>query len=134
VVVVGGMLAAGLIWHQAPLIPIVLVGGLYHVISAPTGVWIGLRGRGIPLRACLGVFVRPLSLAAVSILPVFWMLSRILQGSRTADALSLPLLPVISLAIFVLLVRRFDQAAARDCRRLADGVLRRVQRHRTVPT
>lgn len=127
VLVVAGLLGAGVLWRGAPLIPIVLVGGLYHVISGPIGVWICVRRRGASLGTCLDGFLRPLAIACVSVLPAGWVLSWVLPKGATGDVLAMLLLPAASLVIVVLLVRRFDGAAAEDCGRLVQGILRRIR-------
>jgi O-antigen/teichoic acid export membrane protein len=126
-VVVAAMWGAGVLWRQAPLFPIVLVGGLYHILSAPIGVWIAVRERGASLASSLDVFLRPFVLAAISVLPIAWVVFRIVPASVTRDVIALAIIPLVSVAISVLLVQRFDRMAAEDCGRLVRGVIRRVQ-------
>lgn len=126
VLVTAGMLAVGSSWRDAPLLPIVLMGGLYHVVSSPIGVWLSVRGRGATFRDCLDVFLRPFTIAALSVLPVGWALSRLPAG-KIEDVLQLVLIPTFSLALFVSLVRRFDPSAARDCAHLLQGALSRIR-------
>lgn len=130
VVVVSAMLGVGFFWRAAPLIPMVLVAGLYHVISAPTGVWVAVRHRGVSLGACVGLFLRPLLVSAASVLLPAW-LSSLLGHSRAVDVTTLILLPVVSLTIFVFLLRRFDASAAEDCARLMKSVLGRIRQLRS---
>jgi hypothetical protein len=128
VLVAAGMLAAGLLWRGASLVPVVLIGGLYHAISGPVGVWICVRGRGPSLKASLDVFLRPFAIAMASVLPAGWIFSRVVPKSPAGDIALLTLLPTLSLIVFVLLVGRLDASAAQDCGRLLQGVLRRIRR------
>jgi len=64
----------------------------------------------------------------VSVLPVAWFLFRILPENTMGDIAKLMILPILSLIVFVVLVRRFDVSAAEDCGRLVEGVRRRLQR------
>jgi hypothetical protein len=73
-------------------------------------------------------------MAAASILPAAWVLSRVLRGDPASDTLSMLVLVLVSIATFVPLVRRLDPAVAEDCGRLAQGVLRHVKKPRMRPT
>ena len=127
IVVVVGMLGAGVFWRAAPLVPIVLVGGLYPAVSAPVGVWLGVRGRGQSFWSCLTVFLRPLGLAIVGVLPAAWAVSRLAGGWAGRDVLSMVLVPIVSIAVFVSLVRRLDRETAEDYQRMIQGILRRIR-------
>ena len=126
VVVVTGMIAAGASSRAAPLVPIVLVGGLYHVVSAPVGVRLAVRGAGVPLWRSLDVFLRPLALAIGCILPVAWGASQI-PPPLGGDLLALVTVPVLSLGAFAFLVRRFDPAVATDFGMLARRIRDRLR-------
>jgi O-antigen/teichoic acid export membrane protein len=125
------MVAAGLFWRGAPLIPIVLIGGLYHAVSGPIGVWICVRGRGPSLSSSLDIFLRPCAIAVASVVPAGWLLSRWMPRTTLGDVALMVSLPAVSIVVFVFLVRRFDAAAAQDCGRLVQGALRRMGRSRS---
>jgi O-antigen/teichoic acid export membrane protein len=128
-VVVGGfMVAAGVLWRGAPLVPIVLIGGLYHAVSGPIGVWICVRGRGASVATGLDIFVRPLVITLASVIPVGLALAHVIPQTRWGDLVLMVSLPLASLPIFVFMVRRFDASAAQDCGRLIAGGIRRLRR------
>lgn len=132
VLVVSGMLCVGAVWRDSPLIPIVLVAGLYHAVSAPIGVWIGLRGRGASFSSCLALFLRPLSMAAVSVVPAAWLLSRVAREPAARDILLLVLLPIVSLVTFVILLGWLDRRTAEECWSLGQRITHRLRRRRAA--
>ena len=128
VVVSAGMLAAGRLWHDAPLLPMVLVGGLYHAISSPVGVWLCVRGREGAVRATLDVFLRPLLVSTIAVLPLAWAFTRIVPQGTARDVASLVILPVLSIGILMVLLPRIDPSAAEDCVKLARGAIHRFKK------
>jgi lipopolysaccharide exporter len=124
------MVGAGFLWRHAPLVPIVLIGGLYHAVSGPIGVWICVRGRGFSVGSSLDIFLRPLAIAIARVVPLGLALASWIPQTRWGDLALMVALPLASLPIFVLLVRRFDVSAAQDCGRLLAGGLRRLRRSR----
>jgi O-antigen/teichoic acid export membrane protein len=126
-VVLAAMFAAGALGGDRAAVAIAAVAGLYTVVWAPIGVWIGLRGTpGAALRSVM-LFVRPLAATAVVLGPAAAALVALLEPGMRSDVWHLVALPVVTLALYPLALRIADPAAARECWNIVSVLRARVR-------
>lgn len=114
-VVVGAMFAAGWRFRDDATLAITAVAGLYTLVWAPIGVWLGVRGEaGAALRSVM-LFARPLAAAAVAIGPGVAALTLLLEPGASSDIWHLAALPLVTVAAYPLALRVIDPTAAREC-------------------
>jgi O-antigen/teichoic acid export membrane protein len=114
-VVVGAMFAAGWRAGDDATTAITAVAGLYTLVWAPIGVWLGVRGEpGAAMRSML-IFVRPLIATALALGPAVAALAALLEPGMASDMWHLAALPIVTIALYPLTLRIIDPPAAREC-------------------
>lgn len=127
VAVVGAMFAVGWGAGDAATTAITAVAGLYTLVWAPIGVWLGVRGdRGAALRS-VTLFLRPLAATALTLGPAVAALAMLLAPGTASDLWHLAALPLVTMAIYPVALRVIDPAAARECWHVVSVLRARVR-------
>ena len=114
-VVLAAMFAAGRLGGDDAAVAIAAVAGLYTVIWAPIGVWLGLRGSPGAAARSVMLFLRPLVATAIALGPAAAALPLMLAPGEASDVWHLVALPLVTLALYPLALRIIDPVAAREC-------------------
>lgn len=126
-VVLAAMFAAGAIGGDSAAVAISAVAGLYTVVWAPIGVWLGLRGSPAAALRSVTLFLRPFVAAAITLGPAATALSALLEPGQASDVWHLVALPAVTLALYPLALRILDPAAARECWQIVSVLRTRVR-------
>lgn len=123
----GSMIAAGLLFPDAPAIAITAVASLYTVIWSPIGVWLCIRDNPRAVWRSVLLFLRPAGAAAFAVLPVgaaftvwggtgwWWDIARIAS------------IPTATLLLYPLLLKRLDPETFNECSHVFHAIRARVR-------